>query len=144
MRTSYCRSCRARPSSSPICWGRTQLRRRPNRARCLSKCQLAHTGVDGYRVDPDRYGLRVMDAPVDRPRREAVTGERLVIAGGSLEDMAAARPWFETMASTIVHAGPLSSGLQLKLINNCMAMRENSIAESSPVVACGCLQPCWA
>ncbi len=67
-------------------------------------------------------GDRLVDAPVGRSRREAVTGELLVMAGGAEADVSQARPVFTAMADTIVHAGPVGSGLKLKLVNNYMAM----------------------
>jgi 4-hydroxybutyrate dehydrogenase/sulfolactaldehyde 3-reductase len=66
-------------------------------------------------------GFRMIDAPVGRTPRDAAAGTLLVIAGGSAEDIAEARPLFDCMADTVVHAGPLGHGIKLKLVNNYMA-----------------------
>jgi 4-hydroxybutyrate dehydrogenase/sulfolactaldehyde 3-reductase len=69
-----------------------------------------------------RLGLRCMDAPVGRTPRHAVEGQSLIMAGGSPDDLARARPLFEAMASDIVHVGPFGSAIRLKLVNNYMSM----------------------
>jgi 4-hydroxybutyrate dehydrogenase/sulfolactaldehyde 3-reductase len=76
------------------------------------------------RLDNDvrAAGHRLIDAPVGRSRREAVTGNLIVMAGGAEADISQARPLFEVMADTIVHVGPVGSGIKLKLVNNYMAM----------------------
>lgn len=68
-----------------------------------------------------RMGYRMIDAPVGRTPRDAAAGTLLVIAGGSAEDVAEARPLFECLADSIVHAGPQGHGIRLKLVNNYMA-----------------------
>ena len=69
----------------------------------------------------ERMGYRMIDAPVGRTPRDAAAGTLLVIAGGSAEDVAEARPLFECLADSIVHAGPQGHGIRLKLVNNYMA-----------------------
>jgi 4-hydroxybutyrate dehydrogenase / sulfolactaldehyde 3-reductase len=69
----------------------------------------------------ERMGYRMIDAPVGRTPRDAAAGTLLVIAGGSAEDVAEARPLFECLADSIVHAGPQGHGIKLKLVNNYMA-----------------------
>ncbi len=83
----------------------------------------------GDAVETDRLGealaargLRCIDAPVGRTPREAAEAKALVMAGGSVADLAEARPLFEAMADTIVHVGPFGSGIRLKLVNNYMSM----------------------
>jgi 4-hydroxybutyrate dehydrogenase/sulfolactaldehyde 3-reductase len=68
-----------------------------------------------------RRGYRMIDAPVGRTPRDAAAGTLLVIAGGEAEDIEEARPLFECMADSIVHAGPHGHGIKLKLVNNYMA-----------------------
>jgi 4-hydroxybutyrate dehydrogenase/sulfolactaldehyde 3-reductase len=68
-----------------------------------------------------QMGYRMIDAPVGRTPRDAAAGTLLVIAGGSAEDVAEARPLFECLADSIVHAGPQGHGIRLKLVNNYMA-----------------------
>lgn len=68
-----------------------------------------------------RRGYRMVDAPVGRTPRDAAAGTLMVIAGGSAQDVAEARPLFECLADTIVHAGPQGHGIRLKLVNNYMS-----------------------
>ena len=69
----------------------------------------------------ERRGYRMIDAPVGRTPRDAVAGTLLIIAGGDTNDIAEARPLFECLADTIVHAGPRGHGIKLKLVNNYMS-----------------------
>jgi len=66
-------------------------------------------------------GYRSLDAPVGRTPRDAENGTLLVMAGGDDADVAEARPLFECVGDTIVHAGPRGHGIKLKLVNNYMA-----------------------
>lgn len=78
--------------------------------------------TDRIADDLQRLGLRCIDAPVGRTPREAAAGRALIMAGGTADDLAQARPLFEAMADTIVHVGPRGSGIRLKLVNNYMGM----------------------
>lgn len=68
-----------------------------------------------------RRGYRTIDAPVGRTPHDAAAGTLLIIAGGDDDDIAEARPLFECLGDTIVHAGPRGHGIKLKLVNNYMA-----------------------
>jgi len=68
-----------------------------------------------------RRGYRMIDAPVGRTPRDAIAGTLLIIAGGDAEDIAEARPLFECLGDSIVHAGPRGHGIKLKLVNNYMS-----------------------
>jgi 3-hydroxyisobutyrate dehydrogenase-like beta-hydroxyacid dehydrogenase len=65
-------------------------------------------------------GVEVMDATLCRSEHAAVSGELLVLLGGS---EAVFEPWraaFETFASDIVHMGPLGTGQVAKTLNNAL------------------------
>ena len=66
-------------------------------------------------------GFRMVDAPVGRTPRDAAAGTLLVIAGGDAADIEEARPLFECLGDSIVHAGPQGHGIKLKLVNNYMS-----------------------
>lgn len=66
-------------------------------------------------------GFRMLDAPVGRTPDDAAAGTLLVIVGGTAQDVAEARPIFECLADSIVHAGPQGHGIKLKLVNNYMS-----------------------
>lgn len=67
-------------------------------------------------------GLKMLDAPVGRPPRDAHAGTLIIVVGGEDEDVKAAWPLFECMGEVITHVGPLGSGITLKIINNYMSM----------------------
>jgi 3-hydroxyisobutyrate dehydrogenase len=63
-------------------------------------------------------GALLFDAPVSGGPRGAEAGTMTVMAGGDAGVLTGARPVFESFADTIMHLGPLGSGLVVKLINN--------------------------
>ncbi|WP_271270715.1 NAD(P)-dependent oxidoreductase [Aliamphritea hakodatensis] len=75
-----------------------------------------------------QMGLRLIDAPVGRSRREAVTGNLIVIAGGDDDDIREAGPVFNAMADTVLHMGAVGMGLKAKLVNNYGSMVNMVIA----------------
>ena len=72
-------------------------------------------------------GHRFVDAPVGRTPREAVSGNLLVMAGGSDEDVAAMDGIFNAVGDTVIHVGQTGCGLKAKLVNNYMAMVNNAV-----------------
>ncbi|MFK4874723.1 NAD(P)-dependent oxidoreductase [Novosphingobium sp. ZW T3_23] len=63
-------------------------------------------------------GIRFLEAPVTGSRDQAAQGALRFLVGGGGEVLAAARPVFEAMGSTVVHLGPVGSGATVKLANN--------------------------
>jgi len=65
-------------------------------------------------------GVLVLDAPVSGPRakQSAIDGELVVMVGGDAGGFEAAKPVFESFASTVCRLGPIGSGQKAKLINN--------------------------
>lgn len=88
--------------------------------------------VDMSTIDPDetlaiadtvkRMGRRFVDAPVCRGRKEAESGELLVLAGGAPEDVGRIRPHLDHLCEAFLHVGPVGSGIRLKLVNNYLSM----------------------
>jgi 3-hydroxyisobutyrate dehydrogenase-like beta-hydroxyacid dehydrogenase len=66
-------------------------------------------------------GHRFVDAPVTGSAPKAEDGTLTIMAGGSEEDVASARPLFEAMGELIVHVGELGMGQQAKVISNAVA-----------------------
>ena len=66
-------------------------------------------------------GLRYLEAPVTGGVSGAEQGTLTIMAGGSPEEFAAAKPLLETMGKKILHAGPMGSGSVLKLATNHVA-----------------------
>ena len=71
------------------------------------------------------HGIKALDAPVGRTSAEAVTGKLLFMVGGEAEDIAFVKPCLECMGDTVIHCGPLGSGIATKLINNYMTTTLN-------------------
>lgn len=79
-----------------------------------------------WAADAAARGVELIDAPITRGRG-ARTGEgkfACYMVGGSADVLERCRPVFETSAEEIVHAGPLGSGIALKLCNNLMTYLE--------------------
>jgi|SRR5579862_32424 len=66
----------------------------------------------------NRRGHAFIDAPVGRTPWDAEAGTLMILAGGTTEDIERARSLFECMGNELVHAGPVGSGVKLKLVNN--------------------------
>lgn len=66
-------------------------------------------------------GLAYVDAPVSGSSPKAEDGTLTIMAGGSEEDFARARPFFDAMGETILHVGPLGHGQTVKVISNAVS-----------------------
>ncbi len=65
-------------------------------------------------------GVSYLDACLSGGVAGAIQGRATVMAGGSPEDFARARPVMEAYAAKIVHVGPLGSGHAVKAVNNAL------------------------
>jgi 3-hydroxyisobutyrate dehydrogenase len=65
--------------------------------------------------------LPFVDAPVSGSSPKAETGTLTIMAGGSEEDFARAKPFFDAMGETILHVGPLGHGQTVKVISNAVS-----------------------
>jgi 3-hydroxyisobutyrate dehydrogenase-like beta-hydroxyacid dehydrogenase len=63
-------------------------------------------------------GLAFVDAPVSGSAPKAQDGTLTIMAGGSDEDVARARPLFDAMGEKILHVGELGQGQTVKVISN--------------------------
>jgi 3-hydroxyisobutyrate dehydrogenase len=84
-------------------------------------------------------GLDLIDAPITGGAHRAVEGTLCYMVGGSEEQLRAGSPVFETSAEKVVHAGPVGSGIALKLCNNFIQYTEFvAMAEAARLAdACG-------
>ncbi|RFD21143.1 NAD(P)-dependent oxidoreductase [Komagataeibacter melaceti] len=62
--------------------------------------------------------IRLIDAPVAGSTPEAESGNLIVLAGGSADDIRQAQPVFDAIGRLTIHAGPIGSGAKLKLVIN--------------------------
>jgi 3-hydroxyisobutyrate dehydrogenase len=63
-------------------------------------------------------GLDLLDAPVTGSRMQAEEGKLTFLAGGPESALAKAAPALKAMSKDIVHLGPVTSGVKMKLLNN--------------------------
>lgn len=94
----------------------------------FSGCRPGALVVDMSTVDPGTSramaaaaaarGLRYLEAPVTGGVGAAEQGTLTIMAGGTSEDFAAARPLLETMGKKVLHVGPMGQGSILKLCAN--------------------------
>lgn len=63
-------------------------------------------------------GVTVVDAPVGRLAIHADRGESLFMVGAEPGDLERVRPLLNAMGTTVLHCGPVGSGVAMKLVNN--------------------------
>jgi len=67
-------------------------------------------------------GIGFVDAPVVRAPKDAEAGRLVSLVGAEEEVYQQARPLMDCYSETIIHLGPVGSGLRTKLINNFITM----------------------
>jgi len=77
--------------------------------------------TDAIRTTLSTKSIRMIDAPVGRTSRHAITGELLIMAGGESKDIEQARSVLECMGDAIVDCGGPGMGSRIKIINNLMS-----------------------
>ena len=92
-----------------------------------------------WAADAEKKSIYLIDAPITGGAHKAVEGALCYMVGGAQADVAACTPVFNTSAEKIVHAGPIGSGIALKLCNNFIQYTEFvAMAEASRLAeACG-------
>jgi 4-hydroxybutyrate dehydrogenase/sulfolactaldehyde 3-reductase len=63
-------------------------------------------------------GVAVVDAPVGRLAIHADRGESLFMVGAASADLERVRPLLDAMGTSVLHCGPVGSGVAMKLVNN--------------------------
>ncbi|GDP36483.1 sulfolactaldehyde 3-reductase [Escherichia coli] len=79
-------------------------------------------------------GISMMDAPVGRTSVNAIDGSLLILAGGTDEQIARARPILMCMGNELVEAGGPGMGIRVKLINNYMSIALNALSSEAAVL----------
>ncbi|HZD38572.1 MAG TPA: NAD(P)-dependent oxidoreductase [Actinomycetes bacterium] len=67
-------------------------------------------------------GVAMLDAPVSGGSEGAAKGTLSIMVGGEAADLERARPYLETMGSTITHVGPVGAGQSCKLVNQILVV----------------------
>ncbi|KSV75498.1 hypothetical protein N185_16800 [Sinorhizobium sp. GW3] len=75
----------------------------------------------------DEQGIILLDAPLGRTPKEAEEGKLDVMIGGSVENVARARPVIEAFAGRVIHTGATGSGHTMKLLVNFVSMGYSTI-----------------
>ena len=86
-------------------------------------------------VDVESKGGHFVDTPMTRTPKEAAAGKLGLMTGGPQAVIARIRPVLDCFADTIVHAGPVGSAHQLKLINNFLSICHAAVAAEAITVA---------
>lgn len=81
-------------------------------------------------------GCRYLDAPMTRTPKEAAQGRLNLIVGGDAGLLEACRPLLRCFSESIVHAGPVGAGHQMKLIHNFVSLGFSAVLAE----ACACAQ----
>lgn len=92
-----------------------------------------------WAADAEAAGISLIDASITGGAHRAVDGTLCYMVGGTEQQVTAASPVFLTSGEKIVHAGPLGSGIALKLCNNFIQYTEFvAMAEATRLAeACG-------
>jgi 3-hydroxyisobutyrate dehydrogenase len=83
-------------------------------------------------------GFDLIDAPITGGAHRAADGTLCYMVGGTVEQLEAGSPVFQTSAEKIVHAGPIGSGIALKLCNNFMQYTEFVVMAEAARLAHAC------
>ncbi|WP_372579211.1 NAD(P)-dependent oxidoreductase [Ruegeria hyattellae] len=67
-------------------------------------------------------GVRLVDAPLTRNPEDARVGRLNCVVGASDEDFAAVKPIFDAYCENVVHAGEVSAGHRIKVLNNALSL----------------------
>lgn len=80
-------------------------------------------------------GVAVVDAGISGGETGARDGTLLVMVGGTADDVERVRPVIGTFAKEVVHAGPLGTGMALKLTRNAVGYGWMAVAHDAMATA---------
>lgn len=85
---------------------------------------VTHRALLKWAEDAAAQGITLIDAAISGGARGAEAGTLCYMVGGAPSAVARARPFFETSAESVIHAGALGAGMLLKLCNNLVTYAE--------------------
>ena len=88
------------------------------RALAIECSTLSHAWVTALTRTARERGLRYIDAPVTGLPAAAAAGELTLLVGAEPQDLEAARPLLEALATRLFHFGPAGAGTIYKLVVN--------------------------
>jgi len=74
--------------------------------------------IDALRLEVERRGAHLLDAPVSGTVAPARAGQLLALVGGTPEDLERARPALDACCRRVVHLGASGAGTTMKLVLN--------------------------
>ncbi|TEA79621.1 NAD(P)-dependent oxidoreductase [Allopusillimonas ginsengisoli] len=80
-------------------------------------------------------GGRYIDAPMTRTPKEAAQGRLNLIVGGDAQILETVSPLLRCFAESIVHAGPVGAGHQMKLIHNFVSLGFSAVLAEAAACA---------
>jgi 3-hydroxyisobutyrate dehydrogenase len=89
-------------------------------ALCIECSTLSHAWVLELAVQVRLRGFRYVDAPVTGLPDAAAAGTLTLLVGATPEDLDAARPILTSLATRVLHFGPVGQGTVYKLMINLM------------------------
>lgn len=91
--------------------------------------------TDALIKDMSNEGYSMMEAPVGRTSDHAIKGELLILAGGTVKQIAKAQPLFDCMGSETIDAGGPGKGIRVKIINNYMSIALNALSAEAATLS---------
>jgi 4-hydroxybutyrate dehydrogenase/sulfolactaldehyde 3-reductase len=91
--------------------------------------------IDRVRDGLATRGVSMVDAPVGRTSLHAITGNLLIMAGGTKADIARAQPAFDCMGDHTIDCGGPGTGIRMKIINNFMSIANNVLTAEALTLA---------
>jgi 3-hydroxyisobutyrate dehydrogenase-like beta-hydroxyacid dehydrogenase len=101
---------------------------------CIDSSTIGAQATIAIGAQLEAAGVELVDAPVTGSAPRAQDATLTIMAGGSPDAFARARPLLETMGSLIVHVGALGQGQAVKVINNAVAAA-NAVAVAEALIA---------
>lgn len=86
-------------------------------------------------ADIEKHGGRFVDTPLTRTPNEAEAGKLGLMTGGDDATLKELRPVLDCFSDTIIHAGGVSAGHRLKLINNFIALGTAAVISEAVTAA---------
>ncbi len=103
-------------------------------ALCIDMSTIHPLHSDKICKHMNERGLSFMDAPVGRTSDQALTGQLLILAGGTPAQVERSKPILMCMGSDFVDAGGPGMGIRIKIINNTMSIALNALSAEVAVL----------
>lgn len=124
------------PQVEATIYGETGILNGAKPGLIIADCSTAEPGST-VRIASDlsAKNIHFLDAPMTRTPKEAEAGNLALMVGGEASLVIKIKPVLDCFADSIVHAGPVGSAHQLKLINNFLSLANAAIVAEAITVA---------